>query len=130
MDEICAALSALLEGGGSSYKIYYEEDLLDALPDDVRNRDTLEAALKNLYGGGYIDVKYARGSAFCVAFLKKFFPAPAEPATETENTQSAEAPVAAPAHINKAALYLTVALSAFFGGILGGLISALIGAAI
>ena len=53
MEEICTTISAqLCEAGTGGYKIYYEEDLLDALHDDMRNREPLEAALKNLSGGG------------------------------------------------------------------------------
>lgn len=126
MEEICTKLSALLTKDGSrGYGIYYEEELLDALPDDMRNRETLEAALKNLQNGAYIDVKYARGDAFCIASVKKYKP--------PEKTVTEEA--ALPFNDGEAneltvpkKIYAAVAICAFAGGALGGCVAAILGA--
>lgn len=126
MEEICSALGALLiEAGTGGYKIYYEEELLEALPEGVRNRETLEAALKNLSEGRYIDVKYARGNAFCISALKKFVPTPpAEPEGEAV-CECAQAPVI---RFPTKKLYIYTAVSALLGGAAGGCIAAVLGA--
>ena len=126
MEEICTTLSAqLCEAGTGGYKIYYEEELLEALPEDMRNRETLEAALKNLTGGGYIDVKYARGTAFCICSFKKYEPAVKE---EPEDTQStADDFVTAPVPFLPKKFYLLSALCAFAGGAVGGCVAAVLG---
>ena len=119
------ALSAVLcEAGTGGYKIYYEEELLEALPESVRNRETLEAALKNLSDGKYIDVKYARGNAFCVAAFKKF-----EVKTEAVKEETVEVvPCAPPFTFNAKRFYIISALSAFCGGAVSGCIAAVLGA--
>lgn len=121
MEEICTKLSALLcDAGMGGYKVFYEEELSDCLPENMRNRDTLEAALKNLDGGGYIDVKYARGNTFCIACFKKYeAPEPvSEPETAAESVSRA---------LPKTA-YFALALCAFLGGAVGGCIAAVLGA--
>lgn len=124
MEEICTKLSAILcDAGMGGYKIFYEEELIDCLPDNMRNRETLEAALKNLNGGGYIDVKYARGSAFCIACLKKYEAPEAQPEPEmlpavAENTRPT---------IPKSVCFC-LSLFAFLGGAAGGCIAAVLGA--
>ncbi|MDE6374102.1 MAG: hypothetical protein K2L72_06335 [Clostridia bacterium] len=123
MEEICTKLSATLsKDGAKGYGIYYEEELLDALPDDMRNRETLEAALKNLQSGAYIDVKYARGDAFCIASLKKYKPVEREIAVDCDNTA-----VCPTASLPKK-IYAVIALCAFAGGALGGCVAAIAGA--
>lgn len=115
------------EAGNGRYTIFYEEDLLDVLQGDMRNRETLEAALKTLRTGGYIDVKYARGNAFCVASLKKYTPPKKEEAAPAPvSAQIAEPACAAPAK----RYLLNVGLWAFLGSFLGGAIVALIAAVI
>lgn len=128
MEEICLSLSAeLCKTGTGGYKIYYEEELLEALPEDMRNRDTLEAALKNLTSGGYIDVKYARGSAFCINAVKKYEPAERpQPEPEERGADGGAAEISAPAVSGK--FYLLSALCAFAGGAVGGTIAAVLGA--
>ncbi|MDE7163379.1 MAG: hypothetical protein K2O44_04795 [Clostridia bacterium] len=126
MEEICTTLSAqLCEAGTGGYKIYYEEELLDALPDDMRNRETLEAALKNLSGGGYIDVKYARGNAFCICSFKRYEPVVKE---EPAPVEAAEAVAVNPAPSIPKRFYAISALCAFAGGALGGCVAAVLGA--
>ncbi|MCM1546465.1 MAG: hypothetical protein NC033_05455 [Clostridiales bacterium] len=121
MEEICTKLSALLcDAGMGGYKVFYEEELSDCLPENMRNRDTLEAALKNLDGGGYIDVKYARGNTFCIACLKKYEAPEPEPVPEPAAESVSRA-------LPKAA-YIALALSAFLGGAVGGCIAAVLGA--
>lgn len=125
MEEICTALSAALGGAaGGGYKVYYEEDLFESLPEDMRNRETLEAALKNLAGGGYIDVKYARGSAFCIASLKKYEYVPKQPEPALETAPVNERAVTAAVSGRQ---YLLLALCALLGGAVGGAIAALLG---
>ncbi len=122
MEEICTALSAVLcDAGIGGYKIFYEEELTECLPENMRNRETLEAALKNLRSGGYIDVKYARGNAFCIACLKRY-----------EAPQAEETPVSAPAESGKKGLpksvYVALSLCAFLGSAAGGCVAAVLGA--
>ena len=127
MEEICTTLSAqLCEAGTGGYKIYYEEELLDALPDDMRNRETLEAALKNLSGGGYIDVKYARGNAFCICSFKRYEPVVKEEPAPVEAAADAVAVNQTPSIPKR--FYAISALCAFAGGALGGCVAAVLGA--
>ncbi len=123
MEEICGALSNKLSEAAGVYAVFYEDELLDVLPEDARNRETLEAALKKLNNGGYIDVKYARGSAFCLSYLRPF-------EAETRDKQAVNEP---PAPTAKAAvpkkIYALVAVCSFFGALAGGLI-ALLGAVV
>lgn len=118
MEEICSALSAKLgESGTGVYTVFYEDELLDALPESSRNRDTLEAALKKLNNGGYIDVRYARGSAFCLSFIRPYVWEKPEENIETVQPEPKAHPLPA---IPKIA-YLLLALCSFFGGLAGGL---------
>ena len=126
MEEICTALSAMIdEAGNGRYTIFYEEDLLEAIDGDMKNRETLEAALKTLRTGGYIDVKYARGNAFCVASLKKYVPVKKEEPAPAP-VESAEERTSA---LSKKTL-LSIGLWAFLGSFIGGAIVALITAVI
>lgn len=126
MEEICTELSAFLcNAGMGGYKIFYEEELTECLPEDMRNRETLEAALKNLSSGGHIDVKYARGNAFCIASLKKY--EVEKPETAPEAVPSA--PLEAQAALPKRA-YAFLSLFAFLGGAAGGCVAAAIAAVI
>lgn len=124
MEEICSALSAKFkEAGTGVYAVFYEDELLDVLPAGNRNRETLEAALKKLNNGGYIDVRYARGSAFCLSFIRPYEgekqPDPPQIPAQCD-AQVAAVPVKA---------YIAVALCSFFGGLIGGL-CALLGAVV
>ncbi len=122
MEEICTKLSALLcDAGMGGYKIFYEEELAECLPDNMRNRETLEAALKNLNGGGYIDVKYARGSTFCIACLKKYEALKVQTEPEVLPSVKENATRAFP----KTA-YLLLSLFAFLGGAAGGCVAAVL----
>lgn len=124
MEDMCTKLSALFcDAGMGGYKIFYEEELLDCLPDNMRNRETLEAALKNLNGNGYIDVKYARGDAFCIACIKKY----EAPAAEIQPEISPVAVETANPAFSKS-VYFAFFLFAFLGGAAGGLIASLLGA--
>lgn len=126
MEEICTNLSsALCEAGTGGYKIFYEEELLDCLPENMRNRETLEAALKNLSGGGYIDVKYARGNTFCLACLKKYEVQKVEPAPPTPCETDKKPNIAVGIKT-----YVTLCLCAFFGSAAGGALAAVIAAVI
>ncbi|MDE6691653.1 MAG: hypothetical protein K2K04_06750 [Clostridia bacterium] len=123
MEDICTKLSALLcDAGMGGYKIFYEEELAECLPDGMRNRETLEAALKNLNGGGYIDVKYARGDAFCIECIKKY----EAPAAEIQPENSAAAVEAVRPAFSKS-VYFAFFLFAFLGGAAGGLLAAILG---
>ena len=121
MDEILLALSTLLAGAGTDgYKIYYEDELCEVFPEDFRNRETLEAALKSLVAEGCIDVKYARGEVFCIAVIKPYMP----PNDENDCEES----LTDPTPINAKRLYIYSALAAFLGGMIGGGITAIIAA--
>ncbi len=123
MEDMCTRLSAALsEAGIGGYKIFYEEELLDCLPDNMRNRETLEAALKNLNGNGYIDVKYARGDAFCIACIKKY----EAPAVEAKPEILPAAVEPMKQYLSKATCF-TLFLFAFLGGATGGFIAAILG---
>lgn len=63
---------SISQEGFDGYKIFYGVELLQSLPQEARNAKTLEGALQLLVDGGYIDVKYARGDAFCIAALKEY----------------------------------------------------------
>ena len=118
MEELCNALSVKLsEAGTGVYAVFYEDELLDALPEDERSRDNLEAALNKLNSGGYIDVRYARGSAFCLSYLKPFVLSKPEEKIEDVSPVTIEKPV--PVLTKRA--YLAIALCSFIGGLLGGL---------
>lgn len=120
MDEIyCTLCDKFAEVSSGKYCVFYEDELLEVFPEDERNRDALEAALTRLSSEGCIDVKYARGSAFCLAYLKRFVPAePEEVAPETPSPVCTARP---------RALFLAVFAAAFLGGALGGGIFAFIG---
>lgn len=118
MEEICNALSLKLgEIGTGIYAVFYEDELLDALPEASRNRDTLEAALKKLNNGGYIDVRYARGSAFCLSFVRPYVWE--KPEEKVEAVQPERVEKVAPSYPKMA--YLLLALCSFLGGLAGGL---------
>lgn len=122
MEEICKLLSDRLREAGGKYTVFYEDDLLDEIPEDMRNRDTLEAVLKKLHTEGCIDVKYARGNAFCIAFKKPFESDKEEPDAVAESTPCVKTDKTSKRQ------YLYIFLSAFLGGLLSGGICALIGA--
>ncbi len=123
MEEICYSLCAkLIEAGTGGYKIFYEEELLDCLPQEVRNRETLEAALKKLNSERYIDVKYARGNAFCIAVFSQY------PLPEDNDGQENDAPADEKLVRADKKLYFTAALSAFAGGLAGGCVAAIVAA--
>lgn len=123
MDEICIALSKKLsEVAENGYTIFFEDELLELIPENTRNRETLEAALKLLTSGGYIDVKYARGNAFCITSLKQYLPpeTPEETAPlQVEKIEKTEAYLPFFA-------YILVVFCAFFGGLAGSLIGAVL----
>ena len=118
MEEICNALSAKLsEAGTGVYAVFYEDELLDVLPENARSRETLEAAMNKLNNGGYIDVRYARGSAFCLSFIKPFIWSKPEEKTEDVSPVTIEKPVPV---LTKRAI-ISITLSSLLGGLLGGL---------
>ncbi|MGN1103422.1 MAG: hypothetical protein ACI4QI_00970 [Candidatus Coproplasma sp.] len=124
MDDILLALSAWLVGNGTDgYKIYYEDELTEVFPEDLRSRETLEAALKKLIAEGCIDVKYARGEVFCIAVIK-----PYSPPDDGENCGEERLPAATPINANRVCIYS--ALAAFLGGMLGGCVTAIIAAVV
>ncbi|MGN0817724.1 MAG: hypothetical protein ACI4L9_02030 [Candidatus Coproplasma sp.] len=119
MDEICQLISEKIYAAThGSYGVFYEDELLDIIPEDERSRETLEAALKKLVKAGCIDVKYAKGSAFCMSGLKRFEP-PAE-ADYPANTRADEGE-----RIGMRFLIAASVLS-FAGGAMGSLLCGLI----
>ena len=122
MDEIYRALcEKFAEADIGRYTVFYEDELLEVFPENERTRDA-EAALTRLTNEGCIDVRYARGPAFCLAYLKPFTPPQDESDSAEEVTIKAEE-----ARIADRKLTLKVFAAAFFGGALGGGIFALIG---
>lgn len=122
MEDICTKLSAILcDAGMGGYKIFYEEELAECLPDNMRNRETLEAALKNLNGGGYIDVKYARGNTFCIECIKKY----EAPAAEIKPEFSPAVLQTVKPTFSKTT-YFALSLFAFLGGAAGGCVAAVL----
>ncbi len=118
MDEICKTLSQKLsEAGVGVYTVFYEDELLDALPEENREPTALEEGLKKLNGGGYIDLRYARGAAYCLAYLRPYETELPQPAPATEESQT----LAVSGELSLKS-YLLVAASAFFGGMGGGLL--------
>lgn len=123
MDEIYRALcEKFAEADIGRYTVFYEDELLEVFPENERTRDALEAALTRLTNEGCIDVRYARGPAFCLAYLKPFTPPQDESDSAEDVTIKAEE-----ARIADRKLTLKVFAAAFFGGALGGGIFALIG---
>ena len=123
MDEIYRALcEKFAEADMGRYTVFYEDVLLEVFPEIERTRVALEAALTRLTNEGCIDVRYARGPAFCLAYLKPFTPPQDESDSAEEVTIKAEE-----ARIADRKLTLKVFAAAFFGGALGGGIFALIG---
>ncbi len=123
MDEICFALAERFSAAGkNAYAVYYEDELTECFTcEDDRTRENLEAALKELMAGGYIDVKYARGSAYCISLLKEYEkpepapqPAAAEPARKKKKI--------------KLQPFILPFLSSFAGGALGSFIAGIIAA--
>lgn len=124
MDDILLALSALLsEAGTDGYKIYYEDELTEVFPEDLKNRETLEAALKKLVAEGCIDVKYARGEVFCIAVIKPYMPP-----NEVESDCVEDLQVKSELNVNR--VYIYSAVAAFLGGMLGGCVTAIISAVV
>ena len=119
MDEICVELSAKLEeSAANGYEVFFEEELLEVIPENTRNRETLEAALKLLSSGGYVDVKYARGNAFCIASLKRYsLPDIPEQTDIIQPVTECSTQVRVPFIV-----YLLVTFCAFLGGLAGTLI--------
>jgi len=112
MDDICLALfNVLNEETKGGCGVFYEDELLEAIPADLRTRETLEASLKRLHGEGCIEVKYARGEAFCIEVKRQFMPQKAE-------NDADFAPDTPSSSTNKSA-YAWVCISAFLGAMLG-----------
>lgn len=121
MDDICLALfNVLNEEAKGGCGVFYEDELLEAIPGDLRTRETLEAALKKLHGEGCIEVKYARGEAFCIAVKREFIP-------KKDGDDTILTPTAAYAQIEKRT-YAQIFILAFSGALIGGIIAAVMGA--
>ncbi|MGN1060542.1 MAG: hypothetical protein ACI4QN_02300 [Candidatus Coproplasma sp.] len=128
MEDILLALSSLLYSAGTDgYKIFYEDELTEVFPEDLRNRETLEAALKKLVSDGCVDVKYVRGEVFCIAVLKKY-----EPPKELENQdeEDSERCENGEQKLSVKKVYVCAAVAAFLGGMLGGCVTAIIAAVV
>lgn len=128
MEEMCFALcERIFETCKKGYEIFYEDELTEVLPEGVKNRETLEAVLKKLVADGCIDVKYARGNAFCIAALKRY-----EREIKTEDTAAVGIPAdvqqSAPAAVFPVTVYIAVAASAFFGSIIPTVVAFILGA--
>lgn len=98
------------------YGIFYEDELLDILPEESRIREALEAALKQLVNEGYIDVKYAKGNAFCILGLNSY----------KESEEITAAPAAPGTGMARRKILALIFAAAFAGGVLGSAIMGLI----
>ncbi|MGN0823648.1 MAG: hypothetical protein ACI4MB_01115 [Candidatus Coproplasma sp.] len=128
MEDILLSLSSLLYSCGTDgYKIFYEDELTEVFPEDLRNRETLEAALKKLVADGCVDVKYVRGEVFCIAVLKKYEPPEEIESQDAEEDERDEYNEPKP-NANK--VYICAAVAAFLGGMLGGCVTAIIAAVV
>lgn len=124
MEDILLALSSLLVSSGTDgYKIFYEDELCEVFPEELRSRETLEAALKTLIAEGCIDVKYARGEVFCISVLKPYMP-------PNELESGLDDPLEAKGELNANRVYICAAVAAFAGGVLGGVVTAIIAAVV
>lgn len=102
------------------YGVFYEDELMELLPDDGRTREKLNDALERLAEGGYIDVRYARGATYCLAGIK-----PYEPPSVEETADEATVGSVCYAYMGWRT-YLCLAVCAFFGSALGSLLCGLI----
>ena len=115
MEELCKLICGkIYSSTREGYGIFYEDELLDILPEDNRTREVLEAVLKQLVNGGNIEVKYAKGILGLKNYAERTAPSsPAAPAASEcrgKSFKEVALPVAA----------------AFGGGFLGGIIAGLI----
>lgn len=114
VEEMCRLIcNKIYTSTREGYGIFYEDELSDILPEESRSRETLEAALKQLMKGGYIDVKYAKGNVFCILGLKKYEEAPPLPCAKRAISK-------------RAAGAALVCAAAFTGGALGSFICGLL----
>ena len=75
MDRICGAvLDRIFElSPAGRYVIIAEDEFYEAFPEESeKSYEELKRALNTLRGGGYIDLKYARGEMYCVAPVKRY----------------------------------------------------------
>lgn len=121
MDEIYKALTDKIKESGGAYGVYYEGELSDVFPDDKRDRSELLKALKVLSDGGYIDVRYAHGNAFCIAFLKDFEMKKESAPVLSDDSKKYEYKPSVKA-------LLSLCAAAFSGGLLSGAICFIAGA--
>lgn len=116
MDGICSAvlnkLYALGEAG--RYFIVSKDEFFEEFPEDAkRDEAELKRALKSLLSLGYIDIKYSSGDMYCVSLLKTVQPEALPSETEPKICEQKT-----PA--------LPQFLAAFAGGIVGGVLTAII----
>ena len=110
MKPVCGKICSC---AGDGYGIFYEDELMDLLPENARTRETLEAVLKQLANCGNIEVKYARGNAFCIKCIRPF-------------TQAEETAPSSPAAERKAKRAFPPAAAAAIGAAAGGAIGSFI----
>lgn len=121
VEELCRLINdKIYSSTREGYGIFYEDELLDVLPESERTRETLEAVLKKLTKGGYADVKYAKGNAFCIIGLKVYEPEDSQP-DEDPSAQSEPLQAAF-----KKKLLRAIFFASFAGGALGSFIFGLI----
>ena len=117
VEELCRLIcNKIYSSTREGYGIFYEDEFLDILPDGSRTRETLEAVLKQLANGGYIDVKYARGNAFCMLGLNKY----------EESEKTVAAPPACDRDGPRGHFLAWIFAAAFAGGAVGGIVTGLI----
>lgn len=115
MDRICGAvLDRIFElSPAGRYVIIDEDEFYEAFPEESeKSYEELKRALNALRGGGYIDLKYARGEMYCVAPLKRYVEEQLPPVDFVQPPKEKK--------------FDLVFLSAFAGSALGSLIVTLI----
>lgn len=120
MDRICCAVleKILSLAPIGRYVVISEDEFFEAIPQDVENAEQeLKKALKALAQSGYIDVKYSSGNLFCTAPLKKF---------EEPPKQDIQPTVPTVPEVKKDRAPILMFLSAFAGGVTGGLLITLL----
>ena len=120
MDGVCGAIMDKIKALGSfgRYFVVSADEFLEEFPEGTERSVTeLNKALKALYTGGYIDVKYSSGNMYCVAALKNYEYRKNSAIPQKEVRESGKI---------EASKRISPFWAAFFGGAAGGILTALI----
>lgn len=121
MDRICGAVLGRIHSlsPAGRYVIIAEDEFFEAFPDGCEaTYEELDRALNVLKKNGYIDVRYSRGSLYCVAPLKEY----------VEEQPLPPQNIPTPAEQKRIRKIDFVFFSAFAGGALGSIVTSVIAA--